>query len=244
LSNPLSELDIAAQEQAARTRELLSRRAADTERLLPSALEQAVRKAKNVLRKTRNEQAMWNGVLSATQHNNNTSNHNLQLNHNHLAVAMPPLPWNVKNKGDKQRRSNHALAPAVLRPPRKYSNSSNGSQGTAPPPLPGGNEASTLSTSGSKEASSSSKIASSPILMSKTASSASIRKQSSGGGVDEPSSSSQKAPPSPLLLSSGGLGGHNDEPEFMALHDGIEQAFNAIILIHIQEVIRSRSGKL
>jgi hypothetical protein len=243
LSNPLSELDIAAQEQAARTRELLSRRAADTERLLPSALEQAVRKAKNVLRKTRNEQAMWNGVLSATQHNNNTSSHNLQLNHNHLAVAMPPLPWNVKNKGDKQRRSNHALAPAVLRPPRKYSNSSNGSQGTAPPPLPGGNEASTLFTSGSKEASSSSKIASSPILMSKTASSASIRKQSSGGGVDEPSSS-QKAPPSPLLLSSGGLGGHNDEPEFMALHDGIEQAFNAIILIHIQEVIRSRSGKL
>jgi hypothetical protein len=47
------------------------------------------------------------------------------------------------------------------------------------------------------------------------------------------------APPSPLLLSSGG---QQDEPEFMALHDGIETAFISIILTHINEVIRTRSG--
>ena len=257
---PLSEVDVAAQEQAARTRELLSRRAADTERLLPSALEQAVRKAKNVLRKTRNEQALWNGILS-TGLQNNTSHQNQQppqQNLNHLAVAMPPLPWNVKNKGDKQRRSNHALAPAVLRPPRKYSNSSNGSQGTSAPSLPltSGNNDATQNTSASSAVSSSSdnnngggfttgagessKIASSPILMGKTVSTASLRKQGGGGGVDD-AAASQKAPPSPLLLSSNG---RNDEPEFMALHDGIEQAFNAIILVHIHEVIRSRGGKI
>jgi len=261
---PLSEVDIAAQEQAARTRELLSRRAADTERLLPSALEQAVRKAKNVLRKTRNEQALWNGVLS-TGLQNNTSHQSQQppqQSLNHLAVAMPPLPWNVKNKGDKQRRSNHALAPAVLRPPRKYSNSSNGSQGTTAPSLPltSGSNNATQNSSESHAVSSSSdnnnnngggftsgaggessKIASSPILMGKTVSSASLRKQGGGGGGVEEASASQKAPPSPLLLSSNG---RNDEPEFMALHDGIEQAFNAIILVHIHEVIRSRGGKI
>jgi hypothetical protein len=241
----------------------LSRRAADTERLLPSALEQAVRKAKNVLRKARNEQSMWNGIASlsaslsaSTHHQMNTSNNN-QHQH-HLAVAMPPLPWNVKNKGDKQRRAHHALAPSLQRPPRKYSNSSNGSQSVAPPPLPNGTSVSAISfeqqasmsskidsietkTSSSSSSSSLSKpkIVSSPIFMGMTAPGI-VKKGESSQSVNEPSSpSSPIAPPSPLLLSSGG---QQDEPEFMALHDGIEAAFISIILTHINEVIRTRSG--
>jgi hypothetical protein len=67
-----------------------------------------------------------------------------------------------------------------------------------------------------------------------------VKKGESSQSVNEPSSpSSPIAPPSPLLLSSGG---QQDEPEFMALHDGIETAFISIILTHINEVIRTRSG--
>ena len=67
-----------------------------------------------------------------------------------------------------------------------------------------------------------------------------VKKGESGQSVNESSSpSSPIAPPSPLLLSSGG---QQDEPEFMALHDGIESAFISIILTHINEVIRTRSG--